>query len=676
MYLWWSMYSARGATSGRVAMARMSAQETHALRQALLGTTLYGSNGVPYRIVEWIGEGSQGLVFRALTQTSGSVVIKVIRPDRVADETLLRFRREALVMQRLSAAKPHCPHVVRFFDHAITELPAQGLGTLTLPFTVMEHVEGVTLEREIAGHQQHAFALPRAVEILRQIATALSTLHASSIIHRDLKPSNVLLEQPLATSAVRVKVMDFGLAKMLHNLDERTAYLAGASVGYAPGEQYEQGNLRVSAATDVFALAAIAYELFTGHQAFPFRPGENALAMLPRILLGARPSLLLHHARLALVLRENREILHNVDALLMQSLAAQPEHRPQSPEQFIARLNAALPAQPGLGATSQVAAAVLWSSGAMHLRSIDPAPPYFAEPPAAAPARLDFRALARGRPQLRRAVTAVFAAHGGVALVLAQEGLLLVSERITQSITALRELPTQNLNGLVAFPDHSLVLFGEGGRVVHVDAALSVASPLPLRDVSLNYTAGCVIAPSCFALLGNRGSRQFLVVFDNFGQQEYAFDLTQKIRALCVLDDRIVAVGDAGCVVVRGRGGILQSMRVCAGDLLACAPSHAGFVAVGTGGHALRFGGDLVATLERVATERDLTTVTRSQDGNHWAGASGGRVLLRTQGGWKRVDRESASPLAVVALSAQRDHVFGILSDGVPYVGAPGTHAA
>jgi serine/threonine protein kinase len=651
-------------------VASMSALETHALRQALLGTTLYGSDGTPYQMVELIGEGSQGLVFRALLPSRGSVVIKVLRPDRVADETLLRFRREASVMRRLSAAEPPCPHVVRFLDHATIELPAQGFGTLTLPFTVMEHVEGVTLEREVASHQQHAFALPRAIAILRQIAIALSTLHTSSIIHRDLKPSNVLLEQPLATGLVRVKVMDFGLAKMLHNLDERTAYLAGASVGYAAGEQYEHGNWRVGAATDVFALAAIAYELFTGHQAFPVRPGENALAILPRILLGSRPSLLMHHARLPLLLRENRDVLHKLDALLLQSLAAQPEQRVQTPDQFIARLDAALPGQSSPAATAHIAAGLLWSSGATPLHSLATAALHAPNPQVTAPTRLEFRALTRGRPQLRRAVTAVFAAHGGVALVLAQEGLLLVSERVTQALTALRELPTQNLNGLVAFPDHSVLLFGDGGRVVHLDSSLSVASPLPLRDVSLNFTAGCVIAPNSFALLAHRGQRQFLVVFDSFGQQEYTFDLTQRVRALCVVGDRIVAVGDAGCVVVRGRGGVLQSTRACAGDLLACAPAHAGFIAVGTGGHALHFSDELVSTLERVATTRDLTTVMRSQDGSHWAGASGGRVLLRTQSGWKRVDRESASPLAVVALSAQRDHVFGILSDGVPFVGS------
>src|SRR4029079_12534443 len=119
---------------------------------------------------------------------------------------------------------------------------------------------------------------------------ALEDVHAQRVVHRDLKPSNILLAQEQGNEVA--KVTDFGLVKLVDVNLQKTSALAGASLGYAPPEQYEQGNQRVSPRTDVFSLAAVVFEMLTTKPAFPFNDGENPLLIVTRILTGSRPSLI------------------------------------------------------------------------------------------------------------------------------------------------------------------------------------------------------------------------------------------------------------------------------------------------------------------------------------------------------------------------------------------------
>lgn len=299
------------------------------LRDRLSGRVLEGSAGVQYHLRELIGEGGQGWVFRAnWDEPDGFVVIvKVLRPDAVSGDALSRFQREAEVLRLLSQQARPNPYIVRFFDHAIAHMSSPvGGEPLVLPFTVLEYVNGPSLEKVLEETPQRGLPLERARRILKQVTQALEAVHAQKVVHRDLKPSNILLAKESGTEVA--KVTDFGLVKLVDPNLRSTVTLAGASIGYAPPEQYEKGNARVSARTDVFSLAAIAFELLSGRMAFPFRDGDNPLIVISRILGAERPSLRhIGGAKLSTELEGRAGILEKIDTELMRALDANPEKR-------------------------------------------------------------------------------------------------------------------------------------------------------------------------------------------------------------------------------------------------------------------------------------------------------------------------------------------------------------
>ncbi len=167
----------------------------------------------PYRVLEKLGEGGIGEVYRARdTRLNRPVAIKVLPPDVSADpERRARFEREA----RAVAALNH-PHICTLYD--IGSAPSKGwkgslqagAGPATL-FLVMEYLEGETLAQRLASGP---LPLPQALEYGTQIADALDNAHRQGIIHRDLKPGNVMLTKSGA------KLLDFGLAKLKAPADQ------------------------------------------------------------------------------------------------------------------------------------------------------------------------------------------------------------------------------------------------------------------------------------------------------------------------------------------------------------------------------------------------------------------------------------------------------------------------
>ncbi len=299
------------------------------LRDRLSGTVLQGSAGVSYHLRELIGEGGQGWVFRAnWDEPDGFVVIvKVLRPDAISGDALSRFQREAEVLRMLSQQARPNPYIVRFFDHAIANMPSPiGGAPLVLPFTVLEFVNGPSLEKALEDSPGRGLPLERARRILKQVAQALEAVHAQKVVHRDLKPSNILLAKEAGTEVA--KVTDFGLVKLVDPNLRSTVTLAGASIGYAPPEQYEKGNQRVSARTDVFSFAAIAFEMLSGRMAFPFRDGDNPLIVISRILGADRPSIRhVGSAKLSPELEGRAGITEKIDLELTRALDASPDKR-------------------------------------------------------------------------------------------------------------------------------------------------------------------------------------------------------------------------------------------------------------------------------------------------------------------------------------------------------------
>ena len=164
-----------------------------------------------YRLVQRIGEGGMGVVWRATDTTLGrDVAIKVL-PEAFAHdpERMARFEREARVLASLNH-----PRVASIF----------GVGSAEgLRFLAMELVEGEDLGQRLA---RGALPVAEAVEIAHQIAEALEAAHERGIIHRDLKPANVKV-----TGDGQVKVLDFGLAKALEG---ESATLSGSDLTQSP----------------------------------------------------------------------------------------------------------------------------------------------------------------------------------------------------------------------------------------------------------------------------------------------------------------------------------------------------------------------------------------------------------------------------------------------------------
>jgi serine/threonine protein kinase len=231
-----------------------------------------------HEIIDVIGAGGMGEVYRALDTTLGrQVALKVLPPELARDPSRIdRFRREA----RTVAALNH-PHIVTI--HSVERDAATGVHYLT-----MELVEGASLERRLPPS-----GLPVAtlLELAWALADALAAAHERGIVHRDLKPANVVM-----TADGRVKVLDFGLAKS-HEVaaagdgDAETIArtMEGIVLGTVPYMSPEQvQGCAVDARSDIFSLGVLLYEAATG--ARPFQ-GTSEAALMSSILRDPPPPL-------------------------------------------------------------------------------------------------------------------------------------------------------------------------------------------------------------------------------------------------------------------------------------------------------------------------------------------------------------------------------------------------
>ena len=205
-----------------------------------------------------LGEGGMGEVYLAWDESLGrSVALKLIRPSRLDDhKSQQRFRREA----RTAAALSH-PAIVQTF-RVIESHPD---GAESVDCLVMEHVAGCSL-RELLAHDR--LPLEVALRIFRQVAEGLAYAHGRGVVHRDLKAENVML-----TPDLRVKILDFGLAKRLAAGESSTTG-GGGLVGtlYSMAPEQAAGK-SVDHRADLFSLGVLGYELFSGERPFV---GETA----------------------------------------------------------------------------------------------------------------------------------------------------------------------------------------------------------------------------------------------------------------------------------------------------------------------------------------------------------------------------------------------------------------
>lgn len=298
------------------------------IRDALVQAPIEGSFGVRYHLRSPLGEGGQGFLYRAnYDEPDGFwVVVKLLRPDVGNEDAHTRFQREAEVLRKLGQMEVPSPHIVRYFDHAMLKLDGPGGEQVLLPFTVLEYIHGPTLAELLAQHAGYGLAVGRVRRIFRQLARSLAAIHAAKIVHRDLKPNNVLIAKEHGHEIV--KITDFGLVKRFDVDLRATIAIAGASVGYAPPEQFEQGNKRVSSRTDIFAFAAMLFEALTGGAAFSQSIDESSMQVISRMITGGPPCIAHHLHRVAPELAMRGDVVAQLDEILARALAPNPDDRP------------------------------------------------------------------------------------------------------------------------------------------------------------------------------------------------------------------------------------------------------------------------------------------------------------------------------------------------------------
>ncbi len=255
-----------------------------------------------YRLIEQIGAGGMGVVFRAHDeQLRRDVALKVITSGLFSDEAAReRFRTEALAVARLTH-----PHIAMAFDFGSEN---------GVDYLVTEYIPGVSLEEKI-GKQ----ALPQktVLELGIQLLSGLEAAHRENVIHRDLKPANIRLNRD-----GQLKILDFGLAKLIDNLDEsgETASLSSqlSVTGTLPymAPELLRGEA-VDARADIWAAGAVLYEMATGKRAFP----DNQPSLLIDAILHYDP------VRPRLV---NPEVSAPLEAIILRALDRDRGRRYQS----------------------------------------------------------------------------------------------------------------------------------------------------------------------------------------------------------------------------------------------------------------------------------------------------------------------------------------------------------
>ena len=305
-----------------------------------------------YQLVSVLGRGGAGTVFlgeRADKQFSGKVAVKVVDRSQGADLGM-RFRAERQILASLNH-----PNIARLIDAGETE---DGQ-----PYLVMDYVEGQPLDQYC---DERKLDLRKRLKLFMDICGAVQYAHQNLIIHRDLKPANILV-----TADGTVKLLDFGIAKLLHqgNTSNTVSELTRMNERlltpeYASPEQIIGGA--VTTASDVYSLGIVLYRLLTGLRPYDLSGTTSQLEMERSICVAdpPRPSVNVQRAMqagpaegeqaiAALALarsmspeRMRRRLVGDIDAIVMRALRKEPQHRYTSVERFIADIRHYLENEP------------------------------------------------------------------------------------------------------------------------------------------------------------------------------------------------------------------------------------------------------------------------------------------------------------------------------------------
>ncbi|HEY3788213.1 MAG TPA: serine/threonine-protein kinase [Urbifossiella sp.] len=289
-----------------------------------------------YEARRLLGEGGMGRVYLARqTDLGRDVVVKVMHEHIATDDKFReRFQRETLLMARF-----HHPGAVTLYDANLNDPNG--------PCIVMEYVKGVNLENLLAKNGR--MNAPRVGRIIGELCEVLQAAHDEGIIHRDLKPANLMIMEP-DSPRERIKVMDFGLAKLMEaesirKVTDTNVDFAVGTPGYICPEQVRGEEMDHRG--DLYSVGVMMYELLTGR--LPFN-GPNSMDVLLAHATEPPPTF----AEIGLKGWVPRE----VEKLVFDCLAKLPEDRPQSARELAERFDIALdrartkvdsdPGRPGL----------------------------------------------------------------------------------------------------------------------------------------------------------------------------------------------------------------------------------------------------------------------------------------------------------------------------------------
>jgi hypothetical protein len=320
-------------------LATITTSVIYGLRRDVAAARAFGQ----YRLVEKIGEGGMGVVYRARHHMlRRETALKVLPAERHAPGAIARFEREVQLTAQLTHA-----NTVTIFDYGRTP---DGLFYYT-----MELLDGATLEDVVA----EAGAMPpaRVVHILSQAAAALAEAHALGMVHRDVKPSNIMLCQRGGEHDV-AKVLDFGLVRESLTSGTGSPITTSATeiLGtplYMSPEAITAPD-QVSAASDIYALGAVAVLLLTGR---------------PLFLATTLVEICSHHLHTApppLARSDGGTVPDDLASVVLACLAKKPEERPGSARDLVRALDALAPS---FGSWGEDDAATFWAAHGEAIRT-------------------------------------------------------------------------------------------------------------------------------------------------------------------------------------------------------------------------------------------------------------------------------------------------------------------
>ena len=270
----------------------------------------------PYKLLELLGQGGMGAVYKALHPRLEKIVaLKVLRAGRIKSDALDRFDREMKALGKLDH-----PHLIRALD------AGEANGT---HYLVMEFVSGMDLSALLATRNK--LRVSDACELIAQAAMGLHAAHSRGMIHRDIKPANLMLAKQEFGPPI-VKVLDLGLALLSESPQPDAGGLTSdgqimGTIDYMPPEQAQDSHT-VDIRADIYSLGATLYALLTGGSIFHGRPHTTLMQKLMALATEPIPSV-----------RERRpDVTESLGAIIHRMLARDPKQRFASMAEVIAAL--------------------------------------------------------------------------------------------------------------------------------------------------------------------------------------------------------------------------------------------------------------------------------------------------------------------------------------------------